>query len=88
MALSENETWLLRHLDAQKPTKSARGLPNRAGAAQDEIEQAVQGLLDRGYVWVEGPPNQNSVVGKDYDLIALLPLGERAAQSLTVNRRS
>lgn len=81
MALKDNEAWMLRHLDAQTPTRSARELPSRPGTTRDDMEEAVQGLLDRRYVWVDGPPNQNSVIGKDVDLIALLPLGERAARS-------
>jgi hypothetical protein len=78
MSLTDNQAWMLRHLDSQKPDKAVTALPLREGASREDMEAAVAGLLESKMVWVDGPSNQNSDLGMDIDLMVLLPFGESA----------
>jgi len=79
MALTADEQWLLQHLDKQSP-KACRELPLPAGRSFEDMAAALEGLLRRKYVWIDGASNLNSTFGQDVELIALLPLGEEWAR--------
>lgn len=58
MALSELQASIMRELG----TKSGliEGLPVRPGVDNETVEQEIEGLVERRYVAVVGPPNQTS----------------------------
>ncbi|RZL82715.1 MAG: hypothetical protein EOP66_04625 [Sphingomonas sp.] len=73
MALTELQNWIMRELGTYQGKLD--GLPTRAGVDAEEMEQAIEGLVQRRYVTVIGPPNQNSYIGKDVDELRLQPNG-------------
>jgi hypothetical protein len=55
------------------------GLPRIAGMTQNEVEAMLLDLAERGLIRVDGPPNQNSGLGKDVDWVELTNLGYMTA---------
>lgn len=80
MALTELQHWIMRELGARNGLMEE--MPVRAGVATDEMELAIDGLRQRQYVQVIGPPNQNSGLSKDVDELRLLPYGVEYCTSL------
>lgn len=73
MALSELQVSIMRELGTKGGV--IEGLPVRPGVDNEAVEQAIEGLVERKYVTVVGPPNQNSYLGKDVGELRLLPFG-------------
>lgn len=73
MALSELQVSIVRELAMKGGL--IEGLPVRPGVDNEKLEQAIEGLVERKYVTVVGPPNQNSYLGKDVGELRLLPFG-------------
>ncbi len=73
MALNELQNTIMQMLAA------ARGqpieMPVIAGRTEDEIMEAIEGLQRRQYVRVVGPPNGNSLIGKDVDELHVMQFG-------------
>jgi hypothetical protein len=46
---------------------------------QNEVEAMLLDLVERGLIRVDGPPNQNSDLGKDVDWVELTNLGYMTA---------
>ncbi len=80
MALSELQVWIMRELAVKG--RALQGMPMRPGATTEDMEQAIDGLRQRQYVEVIGPPNQNSGLGKDVDELRLLPYGDGYLRTL------
>lgn len=57
------------------------GLPQIAGMTQHEVEAMLLDLAERGLIRVNGPPNQNSDLGKDVDWLELTSLGFMTAEN-------
>lgn len=55
------------------------GLPQIEGMTGHEVEAMLLDLAERGLIRVDGPPNQNSDLGKDVDSVELTNLGYMTA---------
>jgi hypothetical protein len=55
------------------------GLPKIEGMTGHEVEAMLLDLSERGLIRVDGPPNQNSDLGKDVDTVELTSLGYMTA---------
>lgn len=73
MALSELQVSIMREVGTN--VGLIEGLPVRSGVDNETVEQAIEGLVERKYVTVVGPQNQNSYLGKDVCELRLLPFG-------------
>jgi len=80
MALSELQDWVMRELRAKRGM--IEGLPVHPEFTAVDMEEAIEGLVQRQYVSVVGPPNQNNALGKDVDQLRLRPYGDGYLRTL------
>jgi hypothetical protein len=80
MALSDLQDWIMRELAVNRGTID--GMPARDGVSIADMEAAIDGLRERRFLEVIGPPNQNSDLGKDVDELRLLPNGAAQLRNL------
>jgi len=64
---------------SRTPGCRREGLPVIEGMTRHEVEAMLLDLSQRGLIRVDGPPNQNSDLGKDVDWVELTSLGYMTA---------
>ena len=64
---------------SRTPGCRREGLPQIEGLDRHEVEAMLIDLSERGLIRVDGPPNQNSDLGKDVDSVELTNLGYMTA---------
>lgn len=78
MPLSSQAHAFLNSL-SRTPGLRFEGLPRIGGMGEHEVEAMLLELAEHGLVRIDGPPNQNSDLGKDVDSIELTNLGYMTA---------
>lgn len=79
--LTENEAWIVQHLDQQGPPKCVRRMFNLPpGANARDMVLAVNSLIRRGLIFVEPAPSYESEL--NFEVMGLSPAGERFVQSI------
>lgn len=79
MRLSDTERTLLADLTRQ-PTGAVGRLPSLAPLTLRQTEELVDRLVRLGYLSIYGPPNQNSLFGKDIETLSITAAGRTAVR--------